>query len=107
MHEGSLLISDEFFEFGVKGREVGVMLYGVERGVVAMIPLIFPYMDCTVSPKIRPIIPFKDKDSYQKCHSPQLLSASCRLGSHGSLVIARPLGTTLPPTSHIHPLYSA
>ena len=34
------------FEFFVKGREVGVVLDGVERGVVALVALIFPYMDC-------------------------------------------------------------
>ena len=30
----------------VEGREVGVMLNGVERRVVAVVALIFPYMDC-------------------------------------------------------------
>lgn len=33
------------FEFAVEGREIGVVLDGVERRVVAVIALVFPYMD--------------------------------------------------------------
>jgi len=35
----------EGFQLGVEGGEVGVMLDGVEGGVVAVVALVFPYVD--------------------------------------------------------------
>ena len=46
LHEGGFFVGDEGFEFAVEGGEVGVVLDGVEGGVVAVVSLVFPYVDC-------------------------------------------------------------
>lgn len=46
LHERRLLAGDERLELGVEGWEVGVILDGVERGVVAGVALVLPDVDC-------------------------------------------------------------
>ena len=52
LHERAFFAAYQFFEFAVEGREVWVLLNGVERGMVALVSLIFPYMDCPVVDQI-------------------------------------------------------
>ena len=48
MHEGSSLGLYEGLEFGIEGREVGVLGDGVEGGVVSVVALILPDVNYTV-----------------------------------------------------------
>ena len=45
LHEGGLFVGYELLELGIEGGEVGVVSNGVEGGVVAVVALVFPYMD--------------------------------------------------------------
>ena len=46
LHEGGVFGGDELFELVVEGDEVWVGGDAVEGGVVALVALVFPYVDC-------------------------------------------------------------
>lgn len=45
LHERGLFVGYELFEGGVEGGETGVVLDGVQGGVVAVVAFVFPYVD--------------------------------------------------------------
>ena len=53
LHERGLFVCDELFEMGVKGREVGMGGDRMERGMVAVVALVFPDVDCNKGSQTR------------------------------------------------------
>lgn len=49
LHQRSLLGCNERLKLGVKGVKVGVILDGVERGVISRVALILPNVHCDTS----------------------------------------------------------
>lgn len=57
LHKRGLLLCDQGFEFFVKGRKVRVRGDAVERGVVAIVALIFPNVDCFIECRVSQCVP--------------------------------------------------
>lgn len=70
---------DEFFEFMVEGGKVGVLLDRIEGGVVAMVTLVFPDVNCLRISDAFNLVAHGERRPYQRCHNHLLLSANYQL----------------------------
>jgi len=84
----------EFFEGGIEGGEGGVVLDGVEGGVVAVVALVFPYVHFMVS---RSPVNCEGGGYYQMYRNLQPRSSSSQPGVRGSPVWLQPWDTNPPP----------
>ena len=53
LHERRLFVCYEFFEMGVKGGKVGMGGNGMEGGMIAVVALILPDVDCNKGIQVR------------------------------------------------------